>query len=108
MDNEEIQSALLKYWIFRKENTVTTTTVHPSFDDIVEDWEWRWADNKESIEIAEVNENKVLFNSLIDLTHQSSPKQIWLKFQIKKLETSELVLERQTNAEIYRVELKER
>jgi len=53
---------------------------------------WRWADNKENIEV-KIIENKSKSNFLFQQLNKNKKADDWTKFQIKKLKFDQLVLE---------------
>ena len=95
-----------QYWNFNKDGTLVITTVYNNpVTELDWNYNWRWTDDKESIEISVII-NKKAENTKLSLFTFSNNKDIeWQKLRIKKLKYEELVFEYEENGNLYRVEL---
>ena len=100
VNGEEAQTVSEQYWDIKKDGTFKMTSFYGSVE-VIKNWEWRWADDKESLEINSLDtlQIKDYLNSGI------GRNAYWIKLDIKRITEKELVMERQIDDDLYCVEL---
>lgn len=87
-------------WIFRENGTLTITIIED--DSTIEiEFDWRWANDKEDIEILQSNKNdgkSVMFNI------KSEKEEDWIILKIQKLNFDQIIFERHIDGDIIRFE----
>lgn len=98
-----------QYWNFDKNGTLIITTAYDFPEtEVTSNYNWRWTDNKESIEIS-IQIDKSFNNAkknLIPFFKNTTTE--WQELSIRKLKYEDLVFEYEEDGNLYRVELKQR
>lgn len=87
-------------WVFRENGTLTITIIEDDSSDEIE-YDWRWANDKEDIEILYSNTNDEK-SVMFDLKNEK--KEDWVLLKIQKLKFEQIILERHSETGIIRFE----
>jgi len=98
-----------QYWRFDRDGTLVITTAYDFPEtEVAWDYNWQWADHKESVEISiKIDKSLgIIKNNPIPFFKNTTTE--WQKFSIRKLKLEELVFEYEEDGDLYRVELNQR
>lgn len=99
-NDEAITNEANQKWIFEENRTLTIVIINEDSSNKIE-FDWRWVNNNESIEIQESTSGEgkaVLFNL------NREREEDWIYLKIKKMNFDQIILERHIESDIIRFE----
>lgn len=99
-NDEAITNQDNQKWIFRENGTLTITIFEDDSSDKME-YNWRWANDKEDIEILNSNTND---EKLVMFDLKNEKEEDWVLLKIQKLKFEQIILENRIEGDIVRFE----